>query len=130
MTGHPALPWKDPDEHDLTGYGDINHVIIDADGKTVGSLYANCFNVEHLRMLPSVEEARANATLLFEAINSHASLKARIKELETALRTIRDYNADIIAGRINYRPYDHIRIIDIALNPTTTQPLNHRRNEA
>jgi len=26
--------------------------------------------------------------------------------------------------------YRHWRIIDIALNPTTTQPLNHRRNEA
>lgn len=40
----------------------------------------------------------------------------RIEKLETALRKVRSYNADIAAGRINYRPEDHIAVIDAALS--------------
>jgi hypothetical protein len=82
---HSPTPWRDPGEHALTGYGDINHVILGADGKTVGSLYANCFNAPHMKDLPSVKEAWANAAFIVEAVNSHEALKARIQELESKL---------------------------------------------
>jgi hypothetical protein len=39
---------------------------------------------------PSMEERGANAALIVEAVNSHASLKAHIQELEEALRQARD----------------------------------------
>jgi hypothetical protein len=41
--------------------------------------------------------------------------EARIERLEAALRKVREYNEDIAAGRINYRPEDHIEVIDSAL---------------
>lgn len=34
-----------------------------------------------------------------------------------ALEKLRSYNVDIEAGRINYRPLDHIAVIDAALSP-------------
>ena len=37
--------------------------------------------------------------------------------LEAALRKVRSYNVDIAAERINYRPHDHIQVIDTALAP-------------
>jgi len=40
---------------------------------------------------------------------------ARIMALENALRQVRSYNEDIHNGRINYRPLDHIAVIDRAL---------------
>jgi len=43
----------------------------------------------------------------------------RIEALEAALREVRSYNVDIDAGRINYRPKDHIQVIDAALAPET-----------
>lgn len=39
-----------------------------------------------------------------------------------ALEKVRSYNVDIHAGRINYRPWDHIQVIDLAL--TSTPPLS------
>ena len=43
--------------------------------------------------------------------------KTASEVLEAALRKVRSYNVDIDAGRINYRPKDHIQIIDAALAP-------------
>jgi hypothetical protein len=37
-------------------------------------------------------------------------------ELRKALEKLRSYNVDIAAGRINYRPHDHILVIDKALS--------------
>ena len=46
---------------------------------------------------------------------------ARIEALEAALRKVRSYSVDIEAGRINYRPKDHIQVIDAALAPEPLQ---------
>ncbi len=50
------------------------------------------------------------------------SYREDIKRLEAinsalleALQKIRSYNQDILAGRINYRPDDHIAVIDAAI---------------
>jgi len=43
-------------------------------------------------------------------------LKTRVAVLEAALRKVRSYNVGIAAGRINYRPEDHIAVIDAALS--------------
>ncbi len=52
--------------------------------------------------------AKANAALIVKAVNNHDAL---VKALEK----LRSYNVDIAAGRINYRPHDHIQVIDDAL---------------
>ncbi len=41
-------------------------------------------------------------------------------ELREALKKLRAYNVDIEAGRINYRPRDHITVIDAALQNTSS----------
>jgi hypothetical protein len=51
---------------------------------------------------------RANANFIVKAVNSHDALMK-------ALEKVRSYNVDIAAGRINYRPGDHIAVIDEAL---------------
>ncbi len=43
-------------------------------------------------------------------------LKAEIEQLRAALKKVRSYNVDIAAGRINYRPQDHLAVIDAALS--------------
>lgn len=42
-------------------------------------------------------------------------LDAKTQLLLDALLKVRSYNADIAAGRINYRPHDHLQVIDNAL---------------
>jgi hypothetical protein len=54
------------------------------------------------------EEDDANCAIIVKAVNSHDAL---VK----ALQKVRSYNVDIDAGRINYRPRDHIQVIDEAL---------------
>jgi hypothetical protein len=44
-----------------------------------------------------------------------AEAVARIAVLEAALNKVRAYNVDIASERINYRPEDHIAVIDAAL---------------
>jgi hypothetical protein len=56
-----------------------------------------------------------------EAADHITSLKARIVALEVALEKVRSYNVDIAAGRINYRPHDHIQVIDEALYPESAK---------
>jgi hypothetical protein len=48
--------------------------------------------------------------------------------LRRALEKIRSYNVDIAAGRINYRPEDHIEVIDAAL-ATQDQPASPSQEE-
>lgn len=43
-------------------------------------------------------------------------LESRVEELTKALEKIRSYNVDIAAGRINYRPHDHIQVVDEVLS--------------
>jgi hypothetical protein len=44
-------------------------------------------------------------------------MTAQVTEaLREALLKVRSYNVDIAAGRINYRPKDHIQVIDAALS--------------
>jgi hypothetical protein len=42
--------------------------------------------------------------------------------LREALEKLRSYNVDIHMGRINYRPWDHIAVIDRALSPVSSKP--------
>lgn len=86
MSEHSKLPWRDPGEHELTGYGDINHVILSDDGKLVASVYANCFSVKAMDELPTLKEAAGNAALI---VNSAAT----ISRLTEALEAIADGNA-------------------------------------
>jgi hypothetical protein len=58
------------------------------------------------------EHGNATGNWLSDSSNK---MVARIAELEAALHKVRSYNADIAAGRINYRPEDHIAVIDAAL---------------
>jgi hypothetical protein len=44
-----------------------------------------------------------------------ASLRAKVDELTKALEKLHSYNVDIHTGRINYRPLDHIQVINAAL---------------
>jgi len=43
-------------------------------------------------------------------------LEKEIDRLRDAIRRVRSYNADIRDGKINYRPQDHIDVLDNALN--------------
>ena len=49
------------------------------------------------------------------AVSEVDAAAARIEELEAALLKVRSYNEDIHRGRINYRPLDHIQVIDAVL---------------
>ena len=53
--------------------------------------------------------------------------EARLAQYEEALAKLRSYNVDVEAGRINYRPKDHIAVIDAALTPDND---GGRENEA
>jgi hypothetical protein len=102
MNAHTPTPWY-ADQDQREGYEWNVHIIED--------------DRPHMRIcfMSNGEQSQANAALIVEAVNSHASLKARIEELEEALEKVRSYNVDIAAGRINYRPHDHIQVIDMAL---------------
>jgi hypothetical protein len=52
-----------------------------------------------------------------ETLTENQSMKAENLRMRTALLKVRSYNLDIEAGRINYRPRDHIQVIDEALVP-------------
>lgn len=49
-----------------------------------------------------------------------------IDVLVKALEKIRSYNVDIAAGRINYRPHDHIQVVDEALNAAVGAPTREK----
>ena len=53
------------------------------------------------------------------ALADLTALITRIRELEEALDKLRSYSVDIEAGRINYRPLDHIAVADAALQRKT-----------
>lgn len=51
-----------------------------------------------------------------ERLNSRVMELLRERDaMVAALEKVRSYNVDIAAGRINYRPHDHIQVIDEAL---------------
>lgn len=64
---------------------------------------------------PTDADTTANAAFIVKAVNSHDAL---VK----ALNKVRSYNADIAAGLINYRPHDHIQVIDEALASLASEP--------
>lgn len=43
-------------------------------------------------------------------------LRAERQSLRNAIEKVRSYNVDIQRGRINYRPEDHIKVLDGALS--------------
>ncbi len=58
----------------------------------------------------------ADATFVdYGAADAFAVAAKALPELVKALEKVRSYNVDIAAGRINYRPHDHIQVIDEAL---------------
>jgi hypothetical protein len=57
--------------------------IIDKD--RFGVAFVPAWDVADADSIASPEEAEANARFIVEAVNSHASLKARVAELEAAL---------------------------------------------
>jgi hypothetical protein len=89
MTDHAQLPWS-LDSH--------NHIRSDDD-----VCIANVWTVPKRAGIQ-----KANAAFIIKCVNSH-------KVLVKALEKVRGYNVDIAAERINYRPHDHIQIIDEAL---------------
>ena len=50
-----------------------------------------------------------------------AKKNEQITTLVKALQKVRNYNVDITGGLINYRPHDHIQIIDEALAAVENQ---------
>ena len=69
--------------------------------------------------LQLLELERAGVTI--EVVPDDADGQLDLEALEAALREVRSYNVDIDAGRINYRPKDHIQVIDAALAPETEE---------
>lgn len=59
-----------------------------------------------------IEEQRNS---LDELRRSEVRQQREIALLQAARRKVRSYNSDILAERINYRPLDHILVIDDAL---------------
>lgn len=110
ITGHTPTPWRDPGEHAMTGYGDINHVIIGDDGKVVGALYANCFDAPNMRELPTVSQAGGNAALLIEAVNNYAGL---LERLEASTRLINE-GSDTLVKLMNAEA--RIQALEVALD--------------
>jgi hypothetical protein len=58
-------------------------------------------------------DSQREAKLSFQ--QSAFELRQENAELRAALLKVRSYNVDIAAGRINYRPEDHIAVIDAAV---------------
>lgn len=59
---------------------------------------------------------------VIEQINEEVfKLREENAAMKAALEKVRSYNIDIIASRINYRPQDHIDVIDSALRPQPKQ---------
>lgn len=48
--------------------------------------------------------------------NSFRLAIEEIERLQKALLKVRSYNSDILAERMNYRPLDHIQVIDDAFS--------------
>ena len=52
---------------------------------------------------------------LEEAVEQIADLAGQREKLLAALKKLKSYNEDILAGRINYRPEDHIAVAEAAI---------------
>lgn len=101
MTEHTPTPWNA-----ATAYSSICGVpIINQKGQRVGNTALPDMPKEWEELK---QRAVADAAFICKAVNSH---EAMVKALEK----VRSYNVDIAAGRINYRPHDHIQVIDEAL---------------
>lgn len=55
------------------------------------------------------------AKVMREAAARIRALEAEVGKLRGALEKVRSYNVDIAAGRLNYRPHDHIYVIESAI---------------
>jgi hypothetical protein len=75
-SGHSKLPWHVKNEEAIK--------VADSKGDSILSMYHT-----HLKGRRPINEVEANAALIVEAVNSHAALKARVAELEEALRALR-----------------------------------------
>lgn len=99
MSKHTPTPWKYlPDQFNRQC----------DEGLAQGSI-VNCEDEPwFIATVENAPHSEANADLIVRAVNSFADLVG-------ALEKVRSYNVDIHAGRINFRPLDHIAVIDRAL---------------
>jgi hypothetical protein len=94
MTAHTPTPWMTMPCGELLPYD----VMIVADlGKNSNGIQAISTVARALSIRQDKETTAANAAFIVEAVNSHASLKARIEELEGALTKLAAYN-DVAAS--------------------------------
>jgi hypothetical protein len=65
------------------------------------------------------------------AKGARGMVELKTKELvyEAALLKLRSYNQDIATGRINYRPEDHIAVIDEALWLANGQKIGREKGD-
>jgi hypothetical protein len=87
---HTATPWRVSSFEQ--GSGGSTRVIMGSDN----------FSIAHV-MDRSAPENEADAAFIVEAVNSYASLKARIAELEAALQFIADGYDNHDVNHVDYR---------------------------
>lgn len=95
-------------EHDLVRA--LCEVIPDPAAERIGE----CVSYLVTAALRQHETEVGHAYAEFEGIPA-AELAETVARYGKALQKLRSYNADIRDGRINYRPQDHIDVVDAAL---------------
>lgn len=117
MAEHTPTPWATE-----LGFGSARVVATDHKGtfpicdiRGWGHLTGKGHGALGLSHDEGVAIQEANAALIVKAVNSHDAL---VK----ALQKVRSYNIDIADGRINYRPMDHVQVIDEALSTLVGGP--------
>ena len=76
--------------------------------------FAIAFEVSDIVIAKDATIARLTAALE-EAEAQLAEANAHADRLANSLQKIASYNKDVLAGKINYRPEDHIAVADAAL---------------
>lgn len=85
-------------------------------------------STERLLQLQEVRAELADVQYHYKALEAaYLKAEAECARFKAALEKVRSYNVDIIANRINYRPRDHIQVIDAALTPKGSPDLDAGR---
>lgn len=102
MSDHTPTPWTAASKYSSV----VGVPIVSRQGKRIGNTAIPDMPPEwdHLK-----RQAEIDAAFIVKACNSH-------DVLVKALQKVRAYNIDIADGRINYRPMDHVQVIDEALS--------------
>lgn len=83
--------------------------------------YREHFEVMKGRVIASLSDMADRLDDATRRVEESNIILAKLINAEAALQKLRSYNVDIAAGRINYRPHDHIQVIDEALAPLSSQ---------